>query len=92
MGLKSCRASGPVSYIHHFKAVRPLVRQLQDLAEAAEIYQTPNSRTITEEVELIRDGAVLETPAGTHAIKVHVDLVEVHIHISGVEKEGAEGA
>ena len=25
MGLKSCRASGPVSYIHHFKAVRPLV-------------------------------------------------------------------
>ena len=24
MGLKSCRASGPVSYIHHFKAVRPL--------------------------------------------------------------------
>ena len=72
--------------------VEDLVQQLQDLAEAAEIYQTPNAKTITEEVELIRDGAVPETPAGTHAIQVHVDLVEVHIHVSGVEKEGAAGA
>ena len=68
------------------------MQQLQDLAEAAEIYQTPNAKTITEEVELIRDAAVPETPAGTHAIQVHVDLVEVHIHVSGVEKEGAAGA
>ena len=36
MGLKSCRASGPVSYIHHFKAVRPLeaiASRLQQIAD-----------------------------------------------------------
>ena len=71
--------------------VEDLVPQLQDLAEAAEVFQTPSARTITEEVELIRDGAMPETPAGTRPIQVHVDLVEVHIHVSGVEKEGGEG-
>ena len=54
-----------------------------------EVFRSPGW-AITEEVELIRDGAVPETPAGTHGIQVHVDLVEVHIHVSGVEKEGAE--
>ena len=72
--------------------VEDLVRQLQDLAEAAEVYQTPNTRTIKEEVELVRDGAVPGTSDGTPGIQVHVDLVEVHIHVSGVEKEGAAGA
>ena len=68
--------------------VEDLVRQLQDLAEAAEIYQTPNARTIKEEVERVRDGAVPETPAGIPGIQVHVDLVEVHIHVSAWKKRG----
>ena len=70
--------------------VENLVQQLKDLAEAAEVYQVPNARTIQEEVELIRDGSVPENPAVTPEIRIHVDLVEVHVHVSGVEKEGME--
>ena len=72
--------------------VENLVQQLQDLAEAAEVYQTPNARTIKQEVDLIRDGATPEPSAGTAGIQVHVDLVEVHIHVSGVEKGETEVA
>ena len=43
-----------------------------------EVFRSPGW-AITEEVELIRDGAVPETSAGTHGIQVDV---------SGVEKEG----
>ena len=78
--------------IHVVFGVEDLVQQLQDLAEAAEVYQTPTARTIQEEVELIRDGAVPGTPDGKPGIRIHVDLVEVHIHVAGMEDVGTEAA
>ena len=76
--------------------VENLVEQLKDLAEAADIYQTPTATTIKDEVELIRDGNVPEprpgTPAGNPGLQVHVDLVEVHIHVAGTATQQAEDA
>ena len=69
--------------------VENLVQQLKDLAEAAGVYQTPTAKTIREDVELIRDGntptPMPENPAGKPDLHIHVDLVEIHIHVSGVE-------